>query len=112
MPTDEFWNGDVELVKAYRKAYEFTQQQWNVQAYLNGFYTYQAILRASPVLHAFAKRGAKPMPYLEKPIELGTKEKEQNKGRELQDKISNAFERFNKNFRKKKKQQEAASWQK
>lgn len=107
MSPDEFWNGDVELVKAYRRAYEYTQQQWNVQAYLNGFYTYQAILRASPVLHAFAKRGTKPMPYLDKPVEMATreqqKEKEQNKGKELQDKISNAFEAFNRRFREKHK---------
>ena len=116
MPTDEFWNGDVELVKAYRKAWEYKQQQWNIQAYLNGAYTYQAILRAAPVLHAFAKRGTKPMPYLDKPLDMQTKEQktqaEQDKGREMQDKIANAFERFNKNFKKKKKQEEAALWQK
>jgi len=107
MPTDEFWNGDVELVKAYRKAWEYKQQQWNIQAYLNGVYTYQAIVRVAPILHAFAKRGTKPMPYLDKPLEMDTKEqqeiKEQNKSRELQDKIASAFERFNKSFRKKNK---------
>lgn len=107
MPTDEFWNGDVELVKAYRKAWEYKQQQWNIQAYMNGLYTYQAIVRVAPILHAFAKRGTKPIPYPDKPFDMDTKEqqeiKERNKGKELQDKIASAFERFNKSFRKKKK---------
>jgi len=107
MPTDEFWNGDVELVKAYRKAWEYKQQQWNIQAYMNGLYTYQAIVRVAPILHAFAKRGTKPIPYPDKPFDMDTKEqqeiKERNKGKELQDKIASAFERFNKNYRKKKK---------
>lgn len=113
MPVSEFWDGDVELVKAYRKAWEYKQEQWNAQAYLNGVYTYQAILRVAPVLHAFAKRGTKPIPYLEKPLETMKehKQKEIDKNKIMQDKISARFEQFNKRFRK-KKQEEAALWQK
>lgn len=110
MPVNEFWYEDVDLVKAYRKAWEYKQEQWNTQAYLNGVYTYQAILRASPVLHAFAKRGTKPMPYLDRPLETAKEheQKEKDKGKIMQDKMAARFERFNKYFRKKKKQEEAA----
>lgn len=112
MPTSEFWDGDVELVKAYRKAWEYKQQQWNVQAYLNGVYTYQAIVRVAPVLHAFAKRGTKPIPYLDKPLELASEaeQRARERSKALQDKIANRFEQFNKRFKKKK--QEAELWQK
>ena len=30
-------------------------------------YVYEAILDCSPVLHAFSKKGTKPLPYAEKP---------------------------------------------
>ena len=106
MPVSEFWDSDVELVRAYRKAYEYKQQEWNIQAYLNGVYTYQAILRASPILHAFAKRGTKPMPYLDKPLETAEQQKqaEIDKSRIMQEKIAARFELFNKMFKKKKQE--------
>ena len=111
MTPEQFWDGDVDLVKFYRKAYEYKKQEWNTQAYLNGLYTYEAILRASPVLHAFAKRGTKPLPYRDKPIELATTKEQVDmiqarKGRELQDKLLEQMARVNATIRKKKKNQE------
>jgi len=107
MTPAEFWYGDVELARAYRKAYEYKKEQWNTQAWLNGLYVYDALLRASPILRDFAKKGTKPMPYRDKPVEITTskeqeKQREINKGKELQDKMVKAFERFNAGFRKKK----------
>lgn len=111
MTPEQFWDGDVDLVKAYRKAYEYKKQEWNVQAYLNGLYTYEAILRASPVLHAFAKRGTKPIPYREAPVELATtkeqvKQIEARKGLELQNKLMDQMARINATMRRKKKQKQ------
>ena len=111
MTPEQFWDGDVDLVKAYRKAYEYKKQEWNVQAYLNGLYTYEAILRASPVLHAFAKRGTKPIPYRDAPVELATtkeqvKQIEARKGLELQNKLMDQMARINATMRRKKKQKQ------
>lgn len=42
--------------------------------WLQGLYTYEAVCDVSPVLHAFAKQGTKPIPYREKPFELKSAE--------------------------------------
>lgn len=109
MTPEQFWDGDVWLTKHYRRAYEYKKQEWNAQAYLNGLYTYEAILRASPVLHAFAKRGAKPLPWRDAPIELVTTKEQADqvkarKSRETQEKLMQQMERINYNMRKKKKE--------
>lgn len=111
MTPEQFWDGDVQLVKFYRKAYEYKKQEWNTQAFLNGLYTYEAILRASPVLHAFAKRGTKPLPYRDAPIELATTKEQADqinarKGKELQDKLAERMAKINNTIRKRKKQKE------
>lgn len=46
----------------------------NNELWLQGMYYYEAIVRASPILAAFAKAGTKPIPYLEKPYTLGQKQ--------------------------------------
>lgn len=107
MPQNEFWNGDVTLVKAYRKAYEYKKQEWNVQAYLHGLYVYDALLRVSPILQAFAKKGTKPMEYRDSPIEILTspqqeKAKEVNKSRDLQMRMVEKFKKINRHFQEKK----------
>ena len=109
MTPEQFWDGDVWLTKYYRKAYEYKKQEWNMQAYLNGLYTYEAILRASPVLHAFAKKGTKPLPWRDAPIELVTNKEQQQeinrrKSKAMQERIMDQMERINNTMRKKKKQ--------
>ena len=107
MPPAEFWDGDVTLVKAYRKAYEYKKQEWNVQAYLNGMYVYDALIRVAPIFHAFAKKGTKPMEYRDKPIEILTslhqqKAEEINKSRDMQLRMIEKFKKINKHFEQKK----------
>lgn len=109
MPSQEFWEGDVELVKAYRKAWEYKQQDKNMQAYLNGLYVYDALLRVAPIYHAFAKKGTKPLPYRDKPIEIYTSQEQQktaenNKSRDMQLRMVEKFKRINKQFRQKEEQ--------
>lgn len=106
MTPEQFWDGDVTLVKAYRKAYEYKKQEWNVQAYLNGLYTYDALLRVAPILHAFAKKGTKPIPYRDKPIEIYTSHEQQkkvevNKSRDMQLRMIEKFKKINKRLAKK-----------
>ena len=113
MTPEQFWDGDVELVKAYRKAYEYKKQEWNIQAYLNGMYVYDALLRVSPIFHAFAKKGTKPMQYREQPIEIFTSEKEKqkteiDKSRDMQLRMIEKFKKINRRFNKK---EEGTPWQ-
>ena len=63
----------MELVKFYREAWKLKRDMHNQNLWLQGAYIYEAILDVSPVLHAFAKKGAKPVPYREQPFDLYTK---------------------------------------
>ena len=67
VPYKEFWHGDYTQLAEYRKSFEIQRERANYDAWLQGAYFYDALCAVSPVLNAFAKRGTKPSPYLEKP---------------------------------------------
>ena len=76
MSYDEFWNGDPWLAKAYRKAEQLKLERANQQLWLQGMYVYDAICCASPILHAFAKKGTKPVPFPKEPYAITPKQRE------------------------------------
>lgn len=75
MTYEQYWYGDVHMVRAFREAHRLRQQIMNQEAHLQGLYIYEALLDVSPVLHAFAKKGTKPIKYRSKPYDLFQKEK-------------------------------------
>lgn len=82
MSREEFWEQDVELAKFYREADRLRQQRQNQAAWLQGLYVYEAICDAAPILHAFAKKGTKPVPYREAPYELFAEKKQKTMTKE------------------------------
>jgi len=76
------------MVKFYRDANKLRIKQQDENNWMIGMYVYEAVLDCSPVLHAFSKKGAKPLPYPEKPFlldklqEKTEEEKEQEKENE------------------------------
>lgn len=74
MTYEQYWYGDVWMVEAFRKADRLRQQRANTEAWLQGSYVYDAVGRLAPILHAFAKKGAKPTPYPREPYRLGESE--------------------------------------
>ena len=70
MTYDEYWNGDVELTNYYRKAWKLKQKFKNQELWLQGAYMYEALLDASPMLHAFADKNTKPIPYRDEPYDI------------------------------------------
>lgn len=109
MTYEQFWEQDVELVKFYREAWQLKQQVRNQDLWLQGAYIYEAILDAAPVLHPFAKKGTKPVPYREQPYELFTKKnnrkeqltKEQQSGNKAKAVMEMFMVNINKKFEKK-----------
>lgn len=82
MTYDQFWNQDVELVKAYREADKIRRDRKNQDMWLQGAYIYEAVLDASPVLRfSFSKKQPEPIPYRETPYIL-FENKDQKKQRE------------------------------
>lgn len=74
MTYDQFWNDDCVLTKYYREAHELKRREKNQELWMQGMYIYEALCEVSPVLRAFAKKGTKPMPYVEEPYPLSRKE--------------------------------------
>ena len=74
MTYEQFWEGDPMLTKYYRKADEIRKERLNQELWLQGMYVYEAFCDASPLLHAFAKRGVKPHPYSETPYPITQKQ--------------------------------------
>ena len=97
MTYDQYWNDNPLLVKFYRKAEEMRREKRNQEMWLQGLYVYEAICDVSPVLHAFAKKGAKPVPYTDHPYPLTAKQNEQveeNKDKKVFDKGKKFMEAF------------------
>ena len=67
MTYDEFWHGDLYLTKFYREAYLIKVKQKDEELWMQGMYIYEALCKVSPILHAFSKKGTKPLPFSEKP---------------------------------------------
>ena len=70
MTEEQYWDKDCMLVKYYREAEEMRREKFNQEAWLQGMYIYDAIMRLSPILHAFAKKGTKPQPYVDSPYPI------------------------------------------
>lgn len=73
MTYDQYWNDDCTLVKYYREAEEIRKERKNQELWLQGMYIYDAVIRISPILHAFAKKGSKPQPYPSEPYPINKK---------------------------------------
>lgn len=67
MSYDEFWHGDLYLTKFYRESYLIQVKQKDEELWMQGMYIYEALCKVSPILHAFSKKGTKPLPFSEKP---------------------------------------------
>ena len=112
MTYEQFWEGDPTLVIYYRKADEIRNEKCNQELWLQGLYIYEAICDVSPILHAFAKKGAKPHPYTTTPYPLTTKERTriaEEKERKVAEKGKKMMEAFvaanNKRFMEKPQSQ-------
>lgn len=83
MSYDEFWNGDVSMVKAYRKANELRDKRNNENLWLQGRYFYDALCAASPLYRFTMKKGMiKPEPYTSEPYPITESELREKQARE------------------------------
>lgn len=97
------------LPKYYRKAEDLRMERHNEEVWLQGMYVYDAIVRLTPILRAFAKKGAKPKPYVEEPYPITQKKQEYKqlrKDKAVSDKgiakMEAFMQKFNKSFEERK----------
>lgn len=68
MSYDEYWNGDPKLVRAYREAEKQRLRMRNWEMWLNGRYTYEAIMNLIPSLQLWKPKP--PLEYMSEPYPL------------------------------------------
>ena len=111
MTSEQFWEQDCSLAKAYRKAFRLKQERENYLAWLQGMYIYEALCDVSPLLHAFAKSGTQPRPYSDKPYEFEDKKKksEEESNREKMNNAANYMSKLAMMFNQGKKKTEGVT---
>lgn len=93
MTYEDFWFKDVCMTKFYLKAYELKLEQKDTEIWLQGVYIYEALIKVAPILHAFAKSGAKAQPYAEKPYGIFSRKKQkQATKQEIEDEAKKKLE--------------------
>ena len=95
MTWDQYWNGDVWMVEAFREADKLRQQQRDVDAWLNGLYVMKAVYAS--VGNMLQGKGKKPIEYPEKPVFVeATREKtEAEKEQEIKNERLRGWANFN-----------------
>lgn len=94
MTYDEFWYGEPERAKYYRKAHELKRKEMNERLYIQGMYFYEALCDVAPVLVTMPKKGAKIVPYVSEPYPLTEAEQKAQKEREAKRKQEAMLKRF------------------
>ena len=109
MSYDEFWNQDVSMAKAYRKAYELREKRRNQELWMQGMYFYEALCDASPLFRFTMKKGIiRPEPYLKEPYPITAaevREREEREARAREERIKAGFAMFAEQIRKKMSQE-------
>ena len=88
MTYDEFWNQDVAMVRAYRKAHELKRRQQNEALWMQGLYVRDALL--ATVGNMFADKSYKKNEYPAEPYPVTVEqisEKEAVENRKMEERL-------------------------
>lgn len=102
MTYDEFWNQNVDMVRAYRRADEMKRRRENEILWLQGLYVRDALI--CTVGNMFAGKNAKQHEYPKEPYpitELDIREREERENRIRQERIKAEFAAFAARMQKK-----------
>ena len=104
MSYEQFWDGDVDMVKTYRVAAELKDKRRNQELWLQGMYIYEALCDASPLFRFSMKKGpVKPEPYVKEPYPITAeevREREVRDARAKEERLKAEFAAFAERMRK------------
>lgn len=107
MSPEQYWDGENEWKKAFRKAHQIKTNNENLMMWLQGRYIYDALCMVSPLFNALSKR-KEPYPYITEPyaidkehIEKKQKEKKEKEYEQAIAKMKDRMEKWNERFRQK-----------
>lgn len=106
MSYNDFWFGSPYMTKFYKEAHDIVVKKQDENNWMMGVYVYEALCDVSPILHAFSKRGTKPLPYRDKPLtyDENRDKTEEEKEREIEAERLKFTIQMNNWFRATKKQ--------
>ena len=102
MSYDEFWNQNVDMVRAYRKADELKRRRENETLWVMGLYVRDALV--CTVGNMFSGKGGKTHEYPKEPYaitETEIREREEREARVTEERIKANFAAFVAGMRKK-----------
>lgn len=94
MTYEQFWEGEPSLTVDYREAHKIMQKRHNLNAWLQGYYVYNAIGAFAEILPAFPKKGAKIQPYMEEPLAITDEEIAERTERKQREKMERIKQRM------------------
>ena len=105
MSYDEYWHSSPYRAKFYLEAHKLKVKQKDEEMWMQGMYIYEALCDVSPILHAFSKKGTKPLPYSKRPYmsninELKTKQDKETEKKNAELIARVYFENWAKNTKK------------
>ena len=65
-PTD-YWDGDIEYPKQFKKADDIRRERASSDAWLQGYYIYETLIDVAPLYH-FGVKNPKARPYFKEPL--------------------------------------------
>lgn len=92
MSYDDFWNGDVCMVRAFRKAYELKRRQQNEALWMQGRYVLDALM--ATVVNMFSDKSAEKNEYPSEPYPVTAEqvaEKEAAERRKMEERMKADF---------------------
>lgn len=95
MSYDDFWHGDVNMVRAYRKADEMSRRRQNEALWVQGLYIRDALV--CTVGNMFSGKGATKHEYPKEPYaitESDIREREEREARLAEERIKANFAAF------------------
>ena len=87
MTYQQFWEDEPSLAADYREAHKIMQRRQNYNAWMQGFYVYEAIGAFQEILPAFPKKGAKVQSYMEEPMPMTEEEARERAERKQREKM-------------------------
>ena len=102
MTYDDFWHGDVNMVRAYRKADEVRRRRENEALWVQGLYVRDALV--CTVGNMFSGKGSQKHEYPKEPYaitELEIREREEREAKIREERIKASFAAFAAGIRKK-----------
>ncbi len=83
MTSEQYWDDDPQLCKAYRRKAEFDKERLNEQLWLQGLYIYEALTDVAQLFNGMVAR-PKLAPYPTEPYPLSGTASEERKRREYE----------------------------